>query len=215
MSEYQNAAQQAALDRLTMRIAECRICDVQRIPVRHSASAMFRGNGRLGMVVGIQPGNTEVESSEAFSGAAGTRLVKWLIEAGIGPDREAIFNRMYFTSLAKCGSSNTHTAALIRNCRLFLARQIEIVEPKVLITLGAGPLEHLFPGSELESCVGHLFKEAELRPTMFPLLDEAARILPLPHPSPLSRWLNEPANKKKLTQALEALRMYVGEHRNA
>src|SRR5580698_4588003 len=101
--DTQSAAQRTSLERLAQRISQCRVCDDQKIQVRHSASAMFRGFGRLAIVVGIQPGNTEVENATAFSGAAGTRLMKWLVRAEVGRNREEICKRVYFTNLAECG----------------------------------------------------------------------------------------------------------------
>jgi uracil-DNA glycosylase family 4 len=173
---------------------------------------MYRGRGRLGFVVGIQPGSTEVETSEAFSGQSGARLVRWLCEAAIGNTREEIFEKMYFTSLAKCGSSPRDISKLVQNCRPYLARQIQTISPKVLITLGERPLRHLFGKVNFEKWVCQIFSEEDIvgASTLFPLLPRESRILSLPHPSPLSRWLNDEINQSRLKEALLSLRIFLG-----
>jgi uracil-DNA glycosylase family 4 len=170
---------------------------------------MFRGTGRLAMVIGIQPGNTELQSAEAFSGPAGTRLIRWLVQAGVGTDRQDAFERVYFTSLAKCGSAPEDTSRLIRNCRPFLAKQVSIIAPKLLFLLGADPLRGLFPHAKFDHWVCRLFQEDEIQPTLFPLLPAGSRIVSLPHPSPLSRWLNSSENASKLDRALFAAREFL------
>jgi uracil-DNA glycosylase family 4 len=207
--ECQNQAEIGALAVLAAKIDNCRVCDNQGIAVQHPASTMFRGRGRLGMVVGIQPGNTELRSATAFSGAAGTRLVGWLIQAGVGQNREQIFERMYFTSLAKCGSASKDTGRLVRNCLPFLSAQIEIIGPKVLITLGVEPVKYLFGIDRFDDWVGRVVKEQELQSTMFPLLPSGSGVVVLPHPSPLSRWLNARENKQKLKTALSSLKDFL------
>ena len=206
----QSAAQKAALDQLAISIRDCRICDEQGVEVRHSSSTMRRGTGQLGMVIGIQPGKTEVASARAFSGVGGKRLIRWLIDAQVGQGRKEIFERVYFTSLAKCGSEAKDISSLVRNCRPFLTKQIRILSPKILITLGAEPLRHLFHGAQLEDWICRLFGEQEIQPSLFPILPVASKILALPHPSPLNRWPNDPENQQKLRGALIALKNFIG-----
>ncbi len=64
-----------------------------------------------------------------------------------------------------------------------------MLPPRVLILVGQlAIVRFLGPGS-LESRVGNKFGE---RPVM----------VPLPHPSGQSRWLNDPENRERLTHAL-------------
>lgn len=168
------------------------------------------------MCAGIEPGNTELTSGEAFTGAAGKRLIKWLQQAGLGSDREEIFKRAYFTSLLKCKRKNENDLnKCYINCQNFMRQQIDIIRPRIFLTLGIEPLRYLFGFTEnLTSYVGNSYTEAELRGhnenTFFLLspniLLPDAKIIPLPHPSPGSRWLNESQNQKKLEAALTVMR---------
>lgn len=169
---------------------------------------MQRGKGRFAIVVGIEPGKTEIELGEAFSGPGGRKLLSWIGNAGIGNNREEIFDRMYFTSLLKCKlSSNSDLPRAVQNCSRFLDEQFRIIQPGVCITLGREPLEHLFGKSiKLSDAVGESFAEDELSPSLFPRLKKGGRIVPFPHPSPLSRWLNEAKNQQKLEKAINELR---------
>ncbi|TMD81143.1 MAG: uracil-DNA glycosylase, partial [Chloroflexi bacterium] len=75
------------------------------------------------------------------------------------------------------------------NCAHWLDAELRMLRPRVLIPVGQlAIVRFLGPGS-LESRVGKKFGE---RPV----------IVPLPHPSGQSRWLNDPENRERLTHAL-------------
>jgi len=160
------------------------------------------------MVIGLQPGKTELKKGIAFSGLAGERLMEWLRSAGLGGTRDEIFENVYFTSLVKCyiPKKSDYTRA-VKKCSGFLREQIDVISPNACITLGREPLTMLFDtGKLLEDMVGRSYKEQELSQTLFPILRENAVIIPFPHPSPLSRWLNDENHKRKLTHAIAALK---------
>jgi len=202
----------AAIARLASEIKNCRICDSKRIPVSHTAITE-RGSGAFAFIVGIEPGNTEVSKGEPFSGLAGKRLMEWLTRAGLGSDRAAVLRQTYLTSLIKCHvSEKKYFSRAVKNCAPFLVRQLELVKPSVLITLGQEPIRFLF-GSEapLEALVGKALLEQELSSSLFPVLPVGTKVVPLPHPSPLSRWLNSNENKNRLDAAIGVLRkLYKG-----
>ena len=195
------------LDKLSSEISECKLCDRQGLDVFHSR-LMIRGYGTWGIVIGIEPGNTEIKRGEAFTGAGGKRLFKWLSDAGIGKTKAEIYQKIYFTSLLKCKTSDRAPMdACIRNCFPYLERQIGILKPQVAITLGAEPLQRLFGITvDLSGLIGEKYNERELTDTLFPIFPPNTTILPLPHPSPLSRWTNIPINKERLAKALCILR---------
>jgi uracil-DNA glycosylase len=95
-AKLSDAQRLAALQKLAVEISACRICDSYGLKVSHS-QPMARGSGRIGIVVGIQPGNTEIKTAAAFTGPAGKRLMAWLNQAGVGSTREEILESFYFT----------------------------------------------------------------------------------------------------------------------
>lgn len=162
------------------------------------------------MVVGIAPGNKELTAGQAFVGQAGKRLMSWLISGGVGRNETEVRSRVYLTALIKCAwvKKGVVSGKAISNCSQFLAKQIQLVRPELLITLGAEPLRSVFRVSgELEEYVGKMFTEEDLvGPKLFYMLPNGCRILPFPHSSGLSRWIND--HKPLLQQSLEALKAY-------
>lgn len=198
----------SGLDGIARDVVTCRRCDAHGIHVVHRDSPLKRGAIGSGLVVvGICPGKTELTSQSAFSGVSGRRLMEWLSRAGLGEDREEIFSRVYFTSVIKCHASPKDIIRASRHCFPFMERQLDLIRPRVLMTLGGPPMEALFNYiGELNRLIGERWREYELHETFYPLLPSDSWVIPFPHPSPLSRWHNEHSNQKLLDQAIEKLR---------
>ena len=199
-------ADELSIQQIAIDISMCRKCDEDNISVTHT-QPMERGKGSDVFVIGIEPGKSEIEKAEAFVGPAGKRLMEWLVNAGLGSNREEILEKCYLTSLCKCNikrSSDKYKA--FQNCYVFLERQVNLLKPKICLTLGNEPLEVLFNFTGgLDDVVGKVFSEVDFGETFFPLFGNDCKIIPLPHPSPLSRWLNSERNKELLEQAIEKL----------
>jgi uracil-DNA glycosylase family 4 len=198
-----------SLNDLSVEISACRLCDSQKILLKHGPP-MNRGQGTLALVIGEQPGKTELKTGVAFSGAAGTRLMDWLKRAGLGNTREEILQLAYLTSLCKCSIlRGSHFSNAARNCFPFLERQIDLICPKICLTLGAVPLRVLFDyNGPLDKLIGTVWEEKALvGERLFPVLPSGCKIVPLPHPSPMSRWMNSAANKERLYRVLDQIRI--------
>lgn len=161
---------------------------------------VFRGHARHRiMVVGQAPAARRDEHPLPYSGASGRLLRRWLSRAGF-PD-DALHERCYLTSLTKCfpGSSlsgkgdrapSTQEVAL---CRPNLERELALVRPEVILALGRLAAVRFAGNRPLTELVGNVFEH------------DTAAVIPLPHPSGVSRWLNDPANQALLDRALAAL----------
>jgi uracil-DNA glycosylase len=79
--------------------------------------------------------------------------------------------------------------AAVANCAHWLDAELRILRPKVLIPVGQMAINRFLGPGPLEDRVGNRFGE---RPF----------IVPLPHPSGTSRWLNDVANRERLGAAL-------------
>ncbi len=86
------------------------------------------------MFIGEAPGADEDASGEPFVGRAG-QLLTDMIQKGMGLKREDV----YICNVLKCRPPNNRTPAIdeIIACKCYLWRQIEIIAPQVIITLGA------------------------------------------------------------------------------
>jgi uracil-DNA glycosylase len=118
------------------------------------------------------------------------------------------------TSITKCfpgkntgGGDRRPSRAEIDLCRSHLDRQLALIKPDLLILVGGLAHERLLPGRPLDRLVGRVFdlsgEEVSPRARGRPL------VVPLPHPSGASRWLNAPRNRELLDQALRRLRPIV------
>ena len=161
------------------------------------ANPTFEGEwGAPFLLVGQAPGPTERISRRPFSGRAGKELDRWMLRAGFASAEE--FRRLtYIAALMRCfpGRNATGTGdlrpppAAVANCAHWLDSELRILKPKVLIPVGQMAINRFLGSGPLEDRVGKRFGQ---RPV----------IVPLPHPSGTSRWLNDPANRERLTAAL-------------
>ncbi len=190
------------LARLHREVAGCRRCVAAGfIPTAH---AIFKGEiGNRVMVVGQAPGALAHERPAPYMGATGRTLRAWLARAGFAP--EALHDRFYLTSLTKCfpGASasgkgdRAPSAAEVALCRGHLDRELALVRPELVLALGRLAATALVGPAPLAELVGTV-REAERAGHRF-------LVLPLPHPSGVSRWLNDPANRARHEQALALL----------
>jgi DNA polymerase len=85
------------------------------------------------MLIGEAPGAQEDQLGQPFVGRSG-RLLDKLLEEELGIDRY----QCYITNVVKCRPPKNRNPLPdeIASCRGFLERQIDLVSPKVIVTLG-------------------------------------------------------------------------------
>jgi len=203
---------QAALELVQREIAACTLCVESGFIPR--ALPIFPGHaGQRLMIVGQAPGPTAGERPLPYTGATGRTLQGWLERAGFPPG--SLHRAFYLTSLTKCfpgaargaGAKGDRppSAREIALCARHLDREIALVRPEIVVSLGRLAAERLDPTARklpLIDLVGSV-RAAERA-------GHAFRLVPLPHPSGVSRWLNEPAHQARLAEALAALRREEG-----
>jgi uracil-DNA glycosylase len=92
-------------------------------------------------------------------------------------------------------------------CRPWLDRELAFARPKIIVTLGRLAAETMAPhlrSRPLTDFVGI--------PQVISLPYGEVTVLPLPHPSGVSRWLNDPANRRLVDQGLARLRDLYASH---
>ncbi len=185
------------LGKLQKEMQSCRLCLQQGCPV--VPRAIFSGPHSASiMIVGQAPGRHEVETGLPFSGPAGKRLFAWLNKAGF--EETSLRQEQYITSITKCypGKGNSRgdrvpTAAERKLCFPYLSREIDIVQPKVLIPVGKVAIKHFLGDMRLDECLGKCFQV------------DGRSVIPLPHPSGANVWLNLAASKTLLQNALACI----------
>jgi len=183
----------------------CRKCLDQGFNV--VTKAIFSGTetARI-MVIGQAPGITEVEAGRPFNAGSGSRLFKWLVDAGI--DEDEFRSRHYMTSVTKCYPGKAPSGAGDRVpgraeqqlCRPFLNREIALVNPEIILPVGRLAINLYLPAREpLSKLVGQKY-----------FLDERW-IIPLPHPSGASRWHQIEENRERISQAVRQITQVLKE----
>jgi uracil-DNA glycosylase family 4 len=196
----ESAAEQ--LNLLHAEIRGCRRCvDAGFIPL---ANPVFRGRSdhRL-MVIGQAPGERGHLNAVPYAGATGKTLRSWIVQAGFAEDD--LYQRFYLTSVTKCfpGPSTSGkgdrapSPAEVRLCGDHLDREIRSVRPEIVLSLGRLSATGLVGNAPLDQLVGTL-RWCERAGHRF-------QVLPLPHPSGVSHWLNNPANRARLQEGLALL----------
>jgi uracil-DNA glycosylase family 4 len=189
-----------ALGRLHDEMRACRRCLDAGYTI--APGAVFSGPASAQvMVVGQAPGVTESQVKRPFNGSSGTRLFRWLAQAGWD---EADFRaRHYMTAVTKCYPGRARggkgdrapSRAEQKLCRAFFDQELALVAPVLIVPVGRLAIELFY---------GRKFKLSDVVGTSKP--DAQGRlIVPLPHPSGASLWLNRAAHQSKVEAALAIL----------
>jgi uracil-DNA glycosylase family 4 len=180
-------------------IVDCRACHTAGYissvrPLRHPWTERQRT-----MIVGQAPGAQTEAKRFHFAGPGGLLLGKWLAAAGYDPDHWR--EQCYVTSLTRCfpgkaangKGDRKPSPAELALCRPFLDGELALIRPRIVLAVGGMAIEHFLGKRPLREIVGEVVEV------------DGLPILPLPHPSGVSRWLNEPAHQRLVQQAIQRL----------
>ena len=122
------------------------------------------------MFIGEGPGYHEDRFGRPFVGPAGQLLDNLL--KSIGMQREDVF----IANMVKCRPPKNRDPlpAEMSACMKYLDRQIELINPKLIVTLGRFSLSRFFPGESITSVRGKL-REKDGR-NVFPIMHPAAAL---------------------------------------
>lgn len=132
MSDVRSAAAGcASWTQLAAQAQACTAC-AELAATRNTVVAGVAPAGAAVLVVGEAPGAAEDASGTPFVGRSGVLLTGLLTEAGI--DR----NSVAITNVVKCRppGNRTPTRGEIDNCRPWLVRQLELIDPALTVLLG-------------------------------------------------------------------------------
>lgn len=125
------------MDTLELITSDIKVC--QRCELRASATRPVPGLGNVGakyFLLGEAPGVSEDAAGIPFCGAAGRKLDALIRLAKIDP------NEVYFANVCRCRPPQNRTPKKkeITACMAFLWRELLLVKPTYVVTLGATPL---------------------------------------------------------------------------
>ena len=88
-------------------------------------------------------------------------------------------------------------------CAPWLDAELDLIRPALIIPVGRLAIDRFLDGEPLDRLVGRVH-DARVR-------GRAVKLIPLPHPSGASSWVNLPANRALLDRALDHLRVALSE----
>jgi len=161
---------QAQLDQIAADIHSKNICP----DLAESATQLVMGDGNLDaeiVFIGEAPGKKEDLEGLPFIGASGRFLNEMLAAAGM--ERKDV----YITNIVKYRPPNNRDPSPDEKAAFlpYLIKQLEIINPKVVITLGRHSMEYFLPKMKIGEIHG--------QPQQIQFGDHAIVLMPLFHPA--------------------------------
>jgi len=139
------------LSELTELYDQVRVCEKCQLSQSRTLAVPGEGpeDARI-LFIGEAPGFHEDRQGRPFVGAAGQYLNELL--AKIGLRREEV----YIANVIKCRPPGNRDPLPdeIATCRPYLDRQIELIRPRLVVTLGRFSMERYFPGASISRIHG-------------------------------------------------------------
>ena len=160
--------QGVALGELAEQIAVCPKCDLAKTRI-HAVPGEGNPNADI-VFIGEGPGFYEDQQARPFVGPSGKFLDELL--ASIGLRREDV----YICNVIKCRPPNNRDPqpGEISACNPWLDRQLEIIKPRVIVTLGRYSMNRYFPGQSIGRIHGQPRRLDEV--TVVPMYHPAAAL---------------------------------------
>jgi uracil-DNA glycosylase len=138
----------SALTELYQQIGQCFQCDIAKLRC-HVVPGEGAENAEI-MFIGEAPGWHEDQQGRPFVGQAGQYLDRLL--ASINLKRPQV----YIANVIKCRPPDNRDPlpTEIQNCRHWLDSQIELIRPKMIVTLGRYSMARYFPGKSISKIHG-------------------------------------------------------------
>ncbi len=174
----------------------CRACPGMIGPVVHGPAVASPI-----LLIGQAPGPREGSFGKPFAWTAGKTMFRWFEEA-LGVDEERFRERVYMAAVARCfpgkakgGGDRKPDADEIARCRPFLAREVDILRPRLVLAVGTLAIEQVTGSKKpLVEIVGRTQRTRyHGHPT---------DVIALPHPSGASSWHKMQPGKALLARAL-------------
>ncbi len=181
--------------------AVCRACveagfPLESWPVRAPLPART-SRAQRAYLYGQAPGIVEGAERLPWRGRAGATLRRWL-----RLDGDELYERFYCASVTRCypgrpasgRGDRTPTPREQELCRFWRDWELELLRPELIVTVGGLAVRRLLGVGSLGECIGKSYVHG------------GAIVVPLPHPSGASGWLNDAANRARLGKALVHVR---------
>jgi len=173
----------------------CRAC--AEAGYRIESRPVLEGHsGQEAFILGQAPGIVEAEELRPWRGRAGQTLRRWL-----EMDEDAFYATFYCASVTRCypgraprgGGDRTPSAREQELCSFWREWELALLRPRLIVPVGGLAIRRLLGVTSLDASVGERFEVGD------------AVAVPLPHPSGVSRWMNQAENRKRVERAVERI----------
>jgi len=189
-------ARYRAITTLQRDVATCRRCVeagfvLESLPVVHGAA------GSRAYLFGQAPGVVEGVEGRPWRGRAGQALRRWLLL-----EEDVFYATFYCASVTRCYPGRPASGRGDRTpspteqalCAIWRVEELRLLQPALVVTVGLLAARAILDVRTLTECVGKSYVRG------------SAIVVPLPHPSGASQWLNESSNRARLAKALTHVR---------
>lgn len=154
------------------------------------------------LLVGQAPGDKEPALGRPFAWTAGKQLFKWFTPLGL--DEAEFRARVYIAAVCRCfpgknpkGGDRVPSPLEVQNCRPWLEREIELLQPSLIVPVGRVAIEQFLPARPLVEQIG--------TPQVVIRGKRRIDVIALPHPSGASTWPRAEPGKTLTLRALEQI----------
>jgi uracil-DNA glycosylase len=170
----------------------CRACVAAGYPLE-SWPVIAPGESQRAYLFGQAPGIVEGEERRPWRGRAGKTIRRWF-----DMDEDEFYATFYCASVTRCypgrpasgRGDRTPTPEEQRLCEQWRDHELRLLRPKLIVTVGGLAARRLLGVKSVTESVG------------VPHDLDGATVIPLPHPSGASSWLNRPENRARVAEAV-------------
>jgi uracil-DNA glycosylase len=174
----------------------CRACAEAGYPLE-SLPVVQGYQGQRAYMLGQAPGVIEGQERRPWRGRAGRTLRRWL-----ELDEEEFYDTFYCASVTRCYPGRAQSGRGDRMptpreqelCAFWREWELRLLRPRLIVPVGGLAARRLLGLKSVSECVGLRFEH------------DGATAIPLPHPSGASGWLNHPANRARVADAVILIR---------
>jgi uracil-DNA glycosylase len=175
----------------------CRACVEAGFPLESWPVRNDRVDQRA-YLYGQAPGVVEGEERRPWRGRAGATLRRWL-----ELDEREFYATFYCASVTRCypgraaagRGDRTPTPREQDLCAFWREWELRVLRPRLIVPVGGLAIKRLLGLTGLAKTVGRRFE-----------LDDGTPVVPLPHPSGASSWLNAVENRELTARAASLVR---------
>jgi uracil-DNA glycosylase len=173
----------------------CRACAEAGYRIE-SVPVLEGHEGQRAYILGQAPGVVEGEERRPWRGRAGQTLRRWL-----AMEEDEFYATFYCASVTRCypgrtaggGGDRTPTAREQELCEFWREWELRLLRPRLIVAVGSLAIRRLLGFASLGACIGERFELGD------------AIVVPLPHPSGVSRWMNLAENRDRVERAIELI----------